>query len=240
MNRPYIICHMTTSIDGKVTGQFLTEPISASACELYYDRNRSLRSNGFICSRVTMESSFTNGWFPDLSEYEAASYSCTEKMDFMVDDLCGFYAIAFDPKGKLGWKSNKIVDPDQDPGYDGAQIIEVLTEQVDRRYLKYLESMEIPYIFAGKTEIDVELALFKLKHIVGCEALLLEGGSIINGYFQRADMIDELSLVVAPVIGGKEGKLLFMDSDMAEFELLRAEESSGNLLLQYRRKRKQD
>lgn len=26
MNRPYIICRMTTSIDGKVTGDFLSDP----------------------------------------------------------------------------------------------------------------------------------------------------------------------------------------------------------------------
>ena len=26
MNRPYIICHMVTSIDGKVTGDFLSRP----------------------------------------------------------------------------------------------------------------------------------------------------------------------------------------------------------------------
>ncbi len=84
-------------------------------------------------------------------------------MDCMFDDMTGFYAVAFDPKGKLGWKSNKIIDPDGDLGYDGAQIIEVLTEQVDERYLGYLESMEIPYIFAGETEIDVNFALFKLK-----------------------------------------------------------------------------
>ena len=26
MNRPYIICHMVSSLDGKVTGKFLREP----------------------------------------------------------------------------------------------------------------------------------------------------------------------------------------------------------------------
>ena len=146
-----------------------------------------------------------------------------------------FYAVSFDPKGKLSWKSNKIIDPDGDPGYDGAQIIEVLTEQVDERYLGYLESMEIPYIFAGETEIDVELALFKLKNIVGCETLLLEGGSIINGYFQRADVIDELSLVVAPVTGEKDDKPLFMDSVISEYELIKAENINGNAVLNYRK-----
>lgn len=181
MNRPYIICHMTMSIDGKVTGDFLAEETSAGACEIYYDINRNLKSNGFICGRVTMEGSFTKGWYPDLSKYKPVHHGLNSKKDFIVDDLSGFYAVAFDPKGKLGWKSNKIIDPDGDPGYHGAQIIEVLTEQIDQRYLGYLESMGISYIFAGETEINVEHALFKLKNCIGCQTLLLEGGSVING-----------------------------------------------------------
>ena len=236
MNRPYIICHMTTSIDAKVTGDFLFRPECSSATEIYYDINRKLKCDGYICGRVTMEGSFTEGYYPDLSEYAPVRHDHGFKMDFMLDDMTGFYAVAFDPKGRLGWKSNRIIDPDGDVGYDGAQIIEVLTEQVDERYLGYLESMEIPYIFAGETEIDVEFALFKLKNIIGCDRLLLEGGSIINGAFQRADVIDELSIVVAPVAADKEDKPLFMDGKLSDFELLSAECIDGNVVMRYKRK----
>ncbi len=235
MDRPYIICHMVTSIDGKVTGDFLSRPESAKACEVYYDINRNLKSNGFICGRVTMQSSFTGGWYPDLSKYKPVKPDPV-RMDFMLDAefLSGFYAIAFDTNGKLGWKSNKIVDPDGDPGYDGAQIIEVLSENVDERYLAYLEEMEIPYIFAGENEIDIEFALYKLRNIMGIETLLLEGGSIINGAFQRAGVIDELSLVVAPVVADKNDKPLFMDSKESTFNLVSSEIKDGILITNYR------
>ena len=232
MIRPYIICHMVTSIDGKVTGDFLFQNECTEATDIYYRINRERKADGFICGRVTMEGSFTGGFYPDLSQYKPVE----KKTDFLVNDLSGFYAIAFDTHGKLGWKSNKIIDPDGDPGYDGAQIIEVLSEDVDERYLGYLEAMEIPYIFAGEKDIDVAIALFKLKNIIGCETLLLEGGSIINGAFERAGMVDELSLVVAPVIAGKDSKPLFMDSDIANFELVSAENENGNLVLNYKRK----
>lgn len=236
MNRPYIICHMVTSLDGKVTGDFLFTPECEGATEIYYDINRKLKCNGFICGRVTMEGSFSQGYYPDLSDYKPVRHGIGHKMDFMLDDMTGFYAVAFDPKGKLGWKSNKIIDPDGDPGYDGAQIIEVLTEQVDERYLGYLESLDIPYIFAGETEIDVDFALFKLKNILGCKTLLLEGGSIINGSFQRADAIDELSLVIAPIVADKNDKPLFMDSTIKNFELTKSQNINGNLVLSYIRK----
>lgn len=235
MNRPYIICHMVTSIDGKVTGDFLSQPECVKAGEIYYEINRSIKSDGFICGKVTMESSFTGGWYPDLSQYEPVRHDHGMKMDFMVDELSGFYAVAFDTYGKLGWKSNRIIDPDGDPGYDGAQIIEVLSEQADERYLAYLEELEIPYIFAGENEIDIDFALFKLKNIIGCETLLLEGGSIINGAFLRAGAVDELSLVTAPIVSGKDDKPLFSESVLRSFELTKAEVKEGNLVLGYRK-----
>ena len=237
MNKPYIICHMVTSLDGKVTGGFLSRPQCAEACEIYYEINRNLRCNGFICGRITMEGSFTGGYRPDLSEYEPLIHTESRK-DFIPEkkQLTGFYAVAFDPKGKLGWKSPAITDPDGDPGYDGAQIIEVLTEQADERYTAYLRSLNIPYIFAGKDEIDVNLALTRLRNFFGCETLLLEGGSIINGTFLRADAIDELSLVVAPVVADKDDKPLFMDSAVSDFELTESRQVNGNLVLKYKRK----
>ena len=232
MNRPYIICHMVTSLDGKVTGDFLLRQECAAAAEIYYRLNREMKADGFICGRVTMEGSFTGGFYPDLTQYKPVA---GEKKDFIVEDLSGFYAVAFDTHGKLGWRSNRIVDPDGDPGYDGAQIIEVLSEQVDERYLGYLEELGIPYIFAGESAIDVGLALRKLKEMIGCETLLLEGGSILDGAFERAGAVDEISLV-APTVAGKDSKPLFMDADLADFTLVKAETDNGNLVLNYKRK----
>lgn len=237
MNRPYIICHMTTSIDGKVTGDFLFRDECSEAVETYYEINRKLKCDGFICGRVTMEGSFTQGYYPDLSQYKAVKPDPC-RMDFMLDKeyLTGFYAVAFDTNGKLFWKSNRIIDPDGDPGYDGAQIIEVLSENVDERYLGYLESLEIPYIFAGENEIDVEFALFKLKNLFGIDKLLLEGGSVIDGAFLRADAVDELSLVVAPTIADEDSKPLFTDSKITDFTLVNSYTKNDVMVLNYKRR----
>ena len=233
MNRPHIICHMVTSIDGKVTGDFLSCPECEKATDIYYELNREYNRNGasgFICGRVTMESSFTGGWYPDLTTYEPIE----DKNDFIPDNLSIFYAVSFDPKGKLGWKNSKIID--EDPGYGDAQIIEVLTEQVDGRYLAYLQSMNIPYIFAGETKIDVKIALEKLKTLMGINSILLEGGSIVNGYFQRSGVIDEISLVVAPIIADSDDKLLFMDSTLSEFKLKEIKQYDDVVWMNYIRK----
>ncbi len=202
------------------------------ATDIYYELNREYNkngANGFACGRVTMEGSFTGGWYPDLTKYGTVE----NKDDFIPNDLSGFYAVSFDPKGKLGWKNSKIID--EDPGYGDAQIIEVLTEQADGRYLAYLQSMKIPYIFAGENEIDVKIALEKLKTLMSINAILLEGGSIVNGYFQRADVIDELSLVIAPTIAQADDKPLFMDSTSDDFNLKEIKQYGDVVWMNYKK-----
>jgi riboflavin biosynthesis pyrimidine reductase len=225
---------MVVSLDGKVTGDFLYTPEGTAAAEVYYQLNLDYGADGFACGRITMEGSFTGGYYPDLTAYPSAQ-GYRWKMDYIPDSLSGFYAVAFDPHGRLGWQSDKIQDPDSDPGYDGAQIIEIVTEQVDARYLGYLEQMGIAYLFAGKEEIDIPLALLKLRRFFGIQTLLLEGGSILNGAFQRCGVVDELSLVVAPMVANTGDKPLFMDSTMAAFRLQEAKTTDGVVWMHYKR-----
>lgn len=204
MERPYVICHMTTSLDGKVTGKFLEMSEAVPATEVYYELNRNYHADAFACGRVTMEGSFTGGWYPDLSEFQNTEIP---EGDYAADTSARFFAVAFDRRGRLGWKTSRIED--EDPGYGDSHIIEVICEDAPTAYRAYLRSIGVSYVVAGETEMDVPLALKKLKNLFGIETLLLEGGSILNGAFQRSGVIDELSLVVAPVTAAEEDKPLF-------------------------------
>ncbi len=226
MDRPYIICHMSMSIDGKVTGQFLNRNEFYKTANIYYDLHRNYKTDGFICGRVTMEESFTHSYYPDLNQY-LPTYS---KEDY-IDHLSHYYAITFDTTGKLGWKDNIIHD--EDIGYDQSQIIEVLTYKTDPRYLTYLKSLNISYIFAGDEYIDIIVALKKLKHHFHINTLLLEGGSIINGSFIQNHLIDELSLVIDPSIGYKDDKPLFTNASLHNFQLDYVHNYNGILHLKY-------
>ncbi len=229
--RPYVICHMMMSLDGKATGEFLSRKECEKTTDIYYELNREMKCGGFICGRVTMEGSFTGGYYPDLSDF----LPVTDEQDYIPENKTGFYAVAFDPKGKLGWQA-ALID-DEDEGYGNSQIIEVVTKQVNRKYLSYLKSLGISYIFAGETEIDVNVTLEKLRLLFGIECILLEGGSVINGYFQRAEVIDELSLVLAPVVAGKDSKPLFYKSDIECFEFYNSKIfEDGTVWLNYRKK----
>lgn len=50
--------------------------------------------------------------------------------------------------------------------------------------------------------IDFTLAVKKLKSLFGIEKLKLSGGGILNWSFAQAGLIDELSLIIAPVADG--------------------------------------
>ena len=233
MNRPYIICHMTTSIDGKVTGEFLYLPESESAVEAYYEINRKYKADAYACGRVTMEGSFTGGFQPDLTAFADAK---VERTDYIADKEAKYFAVAFDRKGRLGWTDSRIHD--EDPGYDDAHIINVMCEElVSDAYLAYLRDIGVSYIFAGKGELDLPLAVEKLKALFGIEKLLLEGGSVINGAFQRDGLIDELSLVVAPAVAGKEDKPLFTESRMECYQLQEVKQMEKDIFwMNYKKK----
>ncbi|MBQ3379390.1 MAG: RibD family protein [Clostridia bacterium] len=217
MDRPYIICHMVSSLDLKVTGDFLYRPQCAFASEKYYEIHRNFAADAFACGRVTMEGSFTKGRAPDLSAFYGKK---ALRSDFIAVDDPAFYAVAFDRRGRLGWGSGRIYD--EDPGYDDSHIIEVLCEDTSDEYLLYLNRVGVSYIFAGERELDLRLALFKLRRIFGIKKLLLEGGSILNGAFFKEKVIDELSLVTAPVIAGDDARPLFSESCLVDFELIEA------------------
>ncbi len=228
--RPYIICHMVTSIDGKVTGDFLYSEKGTEVSETYYEINRKLKGDAFACGRITMESSFTNGFQPDLTAFQNADVPYED----YVAQTHNYYAVSFDRQGKVGWTDSKIHDTD--PGYDDCHIIEVLTENTPKERLAYYKSIGVSYIFAGNKDIDIKLALNKLYSLFGIKKLLLEGGSIINGAFQREDFVNELSLVVAPIIANKDGLPLFNDGCMEEYRLQKATTMDDNSIwLQYRK-----
>ncbi len=228
--RPVVICHMVTSIDGKVTGEFLNSKKGVQVSESYYEINRMLKGDAFACGRVTMESSFTSNFKPDLTKFSSASLPCEDHIATKHD----YYAVSFDRLAKVGWTDSHIHD--DDIGYDNCHIIEVITENASSEMLEYYRSIGVSYIFAGKDDIDLKLALNKLYSIFGIKKLLLEGGSIINGSFLRAGLIDSLSLITAPIIADKNDKPLFMDSDMSEFRMIGATPmEDGSIWIRYAR-----
>jgi riboflavin biosynthesis pyrimidine reductase len=92
----------------------------------------------------------------------------------------------------------------------------VLSETVSDAHLAGLRSERVSYIFAGKSQLDLALALDTLNRELGVERLLLEGGGGANGAFLRAGLVDEFNLIIYPVVDGAKGAPSVFDSSEAE------------------------
>ena len=206
-SRPCVVCHMLVSQNGRVTGRFLSDAACAAACEAYYDLNRDDSAQAFACGRVTMEGSFTGAWQPEWEQWENA---VVPPGDYVAPAAAAArrFAVAFDRKGRLGWKAARIEDAD--PGYGGAHVVEVLSSAVSPGHLAYFREVGVSYIIAD----DLSAALERLRSLFGVERLLLEGGAVLNGAFLAAGLVDELSLVHAPLVAEEGEARLFAREPM--------------------------
>lgn len=183
--KPHVICHMMPSIDGRIV---VRDWKLAIATREYEKTAATFDADAWIIGRVSMEPYAGKARVPRRKTRERVA-----RKDFVAPHDAESYAIAIDPSGKLRWTSNDI---------DGEHVITVLTESVDDDYLAFLQAKGVSYVFGGKSRIDLAKVLRKLRSRFGIETLLLEGGGKINGSFLAANLIDELSILVAPVADG--------------------------------------
>lgn len=236
MDRPYLSCHMLTSLDGKIMGNYMDLPACEPAGELFYDiafgDEPFYRHQGWLSGRVTTDDNFTHYRTPDLDPAAPP----VPPGDFIAGKAPMYY-VSVDPRGVLGWQENTVT-------YETttAQVIEVLTGQASNAYKAFLRQKGISYLLAGEDKLDYALLLEKLKGLFGIQVLMLGGGGVLNWSFLQAGLCDEVSIVVAPAADGnpttqslflaKEG--LSTDKPIS-FILLGAQAAEGNALwLRYR------
>lgn len=174
MNRPYIFCHMLTSLDGKIMGNYMDLPACEPAGDLFYDiafgEDPFYRHQGWLSGRVTTDDNFTHYRAPALTP----GAPTVPEGDFVAQQAPMYY-VSVDPKGKLGWESATLT-------YETttAHVIEVLTEEASNDYKAFLRKLGISYILAGKDRLDYALALEKLKTRFGIQVLMLGGGGVLS------------------------------------------------------------
>jgi riboflavin biosynthesis pyrimidine reductase len=232
--RPYIICHILTSIDGKATGKFLGDKKIEHLVDEYYRIHFEFKANGFACGKTTFLEGFVKDNSIDLSKFKDAKVDKNE--DYIYEKLseCKFFAVCFDRKGSINWKSNSLKD--DLPGYNNAHIIQVMTENVKDEYLAHLKSIGVSYIICGKDDINIDVCLEKLRLKFGIKVLLLEGGSLINGSFNKAGVIDEISLVQVPMSAEKDDKPLFYEGNIQSYTLETVKPLKNGVYMLYRHK----
>lgn len=240
MERPYIFCHMMTSLDGKIMGNYMETPEGEAAGDVFYriafGKDPYYKHQGWLSGRVTTDDNFTFYDTPELDENAGP----VPEGDFVAQPNAGMYYVSVDPSGRLGWKSCKLTYEDTH-----AHVLEVLTGKASNAYKAFLRKLGISYIIAGKDTMDYELTLEKLKNLFGIETLMLGGGGVLNWSFIQAGLCDELSLVITPSAdGSSKTPTLFMTKEglttdrAVNFELEHLEaKDGGSIWLRYRVKK---
>lgn len=191
--RPYVICHMMASLDGRldVDAWSATPGVSSDDRAAEYERvHDALEGDAWLSGRVTMTE------FATADPHPPREFATPSRPHHLVRDDASGYAIAVDPMGKLHWSGGDI---------DGDALVVLLGADVSDAHLAELVGDGVSYIVSAEAEIDLADALATLKSELGIDRLLLEGGARINGAFLKAGLVDEVSLLMFPAIDGHTG-----------------------------------
>ncbi len=186
--KPYVICHMFGSVDGKIKQNIW----GLKDHHKYFEEPAAkIKVDAWLVGRITMQE------FCSKKVYSLKKEKVTvPKTDFVAKRVSKTFAVVIDPSGKCFWDTNMV---------STEQVIEVLTEQVSSAYLAHLRSKNVYYIFGGKKELDLKLVLHKLYTLFNIKRVRIDGGGHVNGSFLKAGLIDEFSLVLAPIADGTVG-----------------------------------
>jgi riboflavin biosynthesis pyrimidine reductase len=192
--KPYVLCHMVTSVDGRIWGSRWRPKgnVVPNLFERLHDQLvEELGGASWLCGRVTAQE-FARGKgkvYPPTTE-------TFPRENWFAQREAKAWGVFLDAHGKAVWERKDI---------GGDPILVILTEEVPDSHLAGLRGEGISYIFAGKTEVDLALAFETLSRELGIRNLLIEGGGGANGAVLRAGLLDELSLVISPAIDGSTG-----------------------------------
>lgn len=183
-----MICHMLGSVDGRIKQNIWG---FKNHHKYFEETAEKIKADAWLVGRITMQE-FSSKRKPKRAKKRVA----IPKTDF-VGMKSKTYAVVIDPSGKCFWDSNMV---------STEHVIEVLTEKVSSSYLQHLQEKKVSYVFGGKESLDLAVVLTKLHELFDIKTLRIDGGGHVNGSFLKAGLIDEFSLVLAPVADGTIGQ----------------------------------
>lgn len=222
MKKPYIICHMMTSIDGRIDCAMTSQ---MDGVEDYYSTLNALNVPTTVSGRVTAELEMA-----EPGVFEAKDRTPYGREGFSRQAEAAGYEVVVDTHGRLLW-------PDA-AGMEKPYLI-LTSEQVPQEYLRYLDGQHISWIACGAEKIDLARACEILAAEFGVERMGIVGGPAINTAFLNAGLLEEVSILMGPGIDGrKEMPSVFdgrgMDYPLTHLRLNGVQQfASGAVWLQY-------
>ena len=195
--KPFVICHMCTTIDGKILGERWGKlPGGSDSGKLFETTANTFGIKAWLVGTTTMRE------FSDRHFALPTATQKIERIDYVADPKAKRFGIGTDAKGVLRYKRGDV---------NGDHVVLLVSEQVSNDYLAHLRAAGVSYLFCGVDQVEPKKALRKLGKALGIRKLLLEGGGTLNGAWLKAGLIDEISQVIVPVVDGGMGVAGFFD-----------------------------
>jgi len=189
--KPYVICHMCTSIHGRIlASRWKHVPAGPKVAKLFETTAARLGIGAWLVGTTTMKE------FADGNFKLKAAKETIERVDHVADSNTKSFAIGADAKGVLRYRRDNV---------DGDHVVLLVSERVSNDYLAHLRAAGVSYLFCGQDHVNIATALRKIRQVLGVRKLLLEGGGTFNGAVLKARLIDEISQVIVPIIDGGAG-----------------------------------
>lgn len=187
MQRPYVICHMLQSIDGKISGQFFGDPKTLELAGAYQELGRQLAGDGILYGSITAKELFeTSGKMPKTND---------EVFDHQdhIEATCDFsWIVILDLDGSIQWNQKSLYNS----RLQNKNIVVIVSDQLPSLYYARLRALHISYLLVHE-HIDLHEIMQRLYQKCGIHKLILQGGGIINGSLMNEHLIDEISLFIS-------------------------------------------
>lgn len=90
-------------------------------------------------------------------------------------------------------------------------VILLVSQTTPKRYLRYLDERQYEYHIVGKNSVDLPEALALLAKTYQVKTIVTDTGRILGNLLLNQGLVDEISLLVHPVIVGKTAYPMFSD-----------------------------
>ena len=191
--RPYIVCHMMSSIDGRIDCS-MTENLGDT--DAYYAALDALECDASLEGRVSMQ---MHTALPRT--FNATDNTPIGRKAWHKAGQCGKYEIGIDTHGKLLWPDTAAEN----------NLLVVTSEDCPRQYHDRLTAQGISWVACGKKRIDLRRLVGILQAEFSMNRLAVVGGGHINAAFLTAGLLDEVSLIIGGGIDGRKGMTAVFD-----------------------------
>ena len=187
---PYLICHMCTTIDGKILGNRwgkVPGQKAGGSANLFETTAASFGIGAWVVGTTTMKE------FQGKPQRLPKAQRPVPKRDYVARPDAKRLAIGADARGVLRFQEDET---------EGDHVVLLVTQRVTSDYLAHLRKAGVSYLFCGEREVDPATALRKIGAAFKLKKLMLQGGGTFNGSFLRDGLVDEISQVIVPIADG--------------------------------------